>query len=70
MGFSADETGALVAVVVGEAVVGSLADEQPATNIATHAAAKTLPIADSSPGRPAQIGVWAEPADYSSAIAR
>src|SRR5690349_9241433 len=57
MGLSADETGALV-------------DEQAATNIATHATAKTLPIGDSSPGRAPQIGVWAERARRSHCSAR
>ena len=42
MDFSADACGAaLVAVVVGDAVGGSVVDEQPAMNIATQAASPT-----------------------------
>ncbi len=43
MVFSADSFGAEVAVVVAEdAVVGSVADEQPAINTATHAASPAM----------------------------
>jgi hypothetical protein len=46
MGFSADAGGAaLVAVVVGEdTVVGSVVDEQPTTNTATHTASATTRV--------------------------
>jgi len=54
MGFSADEDGALV-------------DEQLASRIANPI--KTLRIGDSNPVRPAEMGVWADPTGYSSAMA-
>jgi hypothetical protein len=43
MGFSADDRGALVAVVVcGDTVVDSVVDEQPPINTTTHAANPTM----------------------------
>lgn len=57
MGFSADDGAALVAVVVGDAVRGSVVDEQLASRIAMLAATKTVRIGDINPARPAQISV-------------